>query len=111
MISRQLNDDQETLNKNISEIDIFLKECIPEDIVLQMGSILTGKFRILMEDLGYKFMLKPQHPNSENSNKKMIRKSDMVIIINYKRSSHMTELERYAKEQKITHESVYVLNL
>ncbi len=112
IISREINDNKEVLKKNISEIDLFIKKCIPENTVLQMGSILTGKFRIRMENLGYNFILKPQYRNTlYESNKEMINESDIVIIINLDQSLNMTDFEEYAKEQDGTNGAVHVLKL
>ncbi|NOR56609.1 MAG: hypothetical protein GQ531_10455 [Sulfurovum sp.] len=112
LISRKINDDKKILENNISEIDLFIKNHIPKDRVIQMGSMLTGELRSRLEDLGYKFLLKQQYRNTlDKTNKEMISESDMVLIVNLDQSSNMTDFEEYAKEQAATHESVYVLSL
>ncbi len=112
LISRELNDDKKILEKNIFEIDSFIKECVPENTVLHMGSTLTGEFRRRMESLDYKFILKKQYRSGlYKSNKEMIKESDRVLIINFNKSLNMTDFEEYAKGQDATNESVYVLSL
>ncbi|UPT76667.1 hypothetical protein MN086_06320 [Sulfurovum sp. XGS-02] len=109
LISRKLNDDAEILEKHIKEIELFLKEHVKND-TLQMGNLLTNKFRNRISKIGYEVFSNTQHPKRRlsDSNKDMINKSDKVLIINYNRSKNMSELERYAKEQGV---EVFILNL
>lgn len=113
LISRKINNDKKILEKNISEIELFIKNNIPKNSAIQMGSVLTAEIRSPLEEYGYQFVIKKQHRGAAlyDSNLEMIRTSDMVLIINLDQSSNMTAFEEYAKEQATTHESVFVLSL
>ena len=111
--SRKINDDKKILEKNISEIDLFIKSHICKDAVIEIGSMHTRQLRSRLEELGYRFVIQELHRGAAiyEKNQKMIRKSDMVIIINLDQSTNMTDFEEYAKEQDTTDESVFVLNI
>ena len=111
--SRKTNDDKKILEKNISEIDLFIKSHICKDTVIEIGSMHTSQLRSHLEELGYRFVIQELHRGAAiyEKNQKMIRKSDMVLIINLDQSTNMTDFEEYAKEQAATDESVFVLSL
>ena len=113
LISRKINDDKKILEKNISEIDLFIKSHISKDAVIKMGSIHTGQLRSRLEEFGYRFVIQEQRRGAAiyEKNQKMIRDSDSVLIINFNQSPNMTDFEEYAKEQDTIDESVYVLRL
>ncbi len=93
--SEQLNNIQ-MLEKYSQEIELFMKENIPNNPLITIGVIKNVNLINYFQNNGYEITRKPQRSGSlENSNKKLIRDNEIVLFFNYPDSSKITEFIGY----------------
>lgn len=98
--SAQLNNTK-ILETYTQEIELFMKENIPENSFITIGVIKNLQLINYLQNHGYVINRKNQRAGSlENSNKKLIRDNEIVIFFNYPESSKINEFIAYAHNLK-----------
>lgn len=79
------------------KIEDFMKENIPENSLITIGSTKNFELIEYLQNKGYKIIRKIQGRSGlEKSNKKLIEDNDIVLFFNYESSFHMNAFFIYA---------------
>lgn len=112
LISKKLNDSPELLARHECKIANFLQKYACTDATFQVGNIYTNGLQKILDSNDFEYTVKRQHPNSlAPSNRNMMMESDIVLIINYQKSSYMIQFEKYAKNLDDGNKKIDVLTL